>query len=98
MEFEQIWQRIQRLAGETFYELGGKTFTYEASEDHLMPSTSQRPVPRSDFERVYAQGEITNLRRLKERGIRDPSYIFSILTDPRLREGAAQPLGPENQG
>lgn len=85
MTFEEVWRRIERHAGEDFYEMGGRSFTYEAHADHLLLSTG-RAIPRSDFERVYAQGKITSLRALKEQGIESPSPIFSILTDPRLRE------------
>jgi hypothetical protein len=86
-DFEPVWQRIQQLAGETFYQLGGATFTYEVHPGSLQPSTSGKPIPRSDFQRVYAQGEIPNQRDLKRMGFEQPSYVFSILTDPRLRSG-----------
>jgi len=85
MEFELVWERIQQHAGGTFYLLGGMTFTYEIIEDQLQPSTSERPIPRSDFERVYAMGEVPNQRALKSMGLPDAPFIFSILTDPRLR-------------
>jgi len=45
----------------------------------------RRALPRRDLEFVYAQGEITSLRALKDQGIKNPSAIFSILTDPRIR-------------
>ncbi|MGH9862384.1 MAG: hypothetical protein ACRD35_03090 [Candidatus Acidiferrales bacterium] len=85
MAFEEIWQRIRQHAGETFYEMGGRTFTYQAQEDALVLS-AERALPRRDLERVYAQGEITSLRALKDQGINNGSVIFSILTDPRIRE------------
>lgn len=85
MDFDELWRRIERYAGEVFYEMGGKRFTYEIHADHLMLSTG-RAIPRRDIERVHAQGKITSLRVLKEQGIQSPSPIFSILTDPRLRK------------
>ena len=85
MAFEEVWQRIRQHAGETFYEMGGRTFSYQVDEDKLALS-SERVLPRGDLERVYAQGEITSLRALKDQGIKNPSAIFSILTDPRIRE------------
>ena len=83
--FEEVWGKIQQHAGETFYLLGGMTFTYEIIEDKLQPSTSQRPIARRDFERVYAMGGIPNQRALKSMGFADAPFLFSILTDPRLR-------------
>jgi hypothetical protein len=84
-DFEEIWERIQQHAGETFYLLGGMTFTYKIIEDNLQPSASEHPIPRRDFERLYALGEIPNQRALKSMGFTDVPLIFSILTDPRLR-------------
>jgi hypothetical protein len=85
--FEEIWAKIQQHAGETFYLLGGRTFTYEVRADQLQPSTSERSIARSDFERVHAMGEIPNQRSLKSMGFADAPFIFSILTDPRLQAG-----------
>lgn len=84
--FEEVWEKIQQHAGETFYLLGGMTFTYEVRADQLQPSTSERPIARSDFERVYAMGEVPNQRALKSMGFAAGApFLFSILTDPRLR-------------
>ncbi len=85
MPFDDVWQRIREHAGETFYEMGGRTFAYQAQDDQLVLSP-ERALPRRDLERVYAQGEITSLRALKNQGIKNGSVIFSILTDPRIRE------------
>jgi hypothetical protein len=86
MSFDDIWSEIQRLAGQTFYLLGGATFTYRVDPDSLLPSTQDRAIPRRDFERVHAHGgEIPPPRTLKRMGFQDAAYIFSILTDPRLR-------------
>jgi len=86
MDFEGIWQKVQQHAGEEFYELGGKRFSYEAGAESLQPSTLDHMIPRSEFERALASGLLDNLRQLKrEFGTREHSYIFSILTDPRIR-------------
>jgi hypothetical protein len=89
MEFEQVWQRIINLAGETFYELGGSTFTYEIHDGGVKPSTADALISPTAFQRVCAQGECPPPRQLKEQGFnsREASYIFSILTDPRLKGG-----------
>lgn len=85
MDFDEVWRRIQRHAGEVFFEMGGKRFTYDAHADHLLLSTG-RTLARRELEWVHDQGAITSLRRLKEQGIAHPSPIFSLLTDPRLKQ------------
>lgn len=85
MSFEVVWEKLAQLAGEAFFEMGGKRFTYSFHPDRLELSDG-RTLTRSDIERVHEQGEITSLRRLKEQGIAHPSPIFSLLTDPRLKQ------------
>ena len=85
MSFEAVWGKLGQLAGETFFEMGGKRFTYDFHPDRL-ELTGGRTLTRRDLEWVHAQGEITSLRRLKEQGIAYPAPIFSLLTDPRLEQ------------
>ena len=88
MDFEETWRRIQQHAGEEFYELAGKRFTYSADGVSLQPSTHDQPIPRRQFQRAWESGLLRNLRQLKhEFGQREHSYIFSILTDPRIKKG-----------
>lgn len=89
MEFEQAWQKIEQLAGQPFYELGGNIFTYEIQDAGVKASTDEPPIARSEFERVFTLGECPPPRQLKELGFnsRQASYIFSILTDPRIKVG-----------
>lgn len=85
MDFGETWERIQQHAGEEFYELGGKRFTYSADADSLRPSTHEQPIPRNQFQRALESGLLGNLRELKRQfGQREHSYIFSILTDARI--------------
>jgi hypothetical protein len=85
MDFDAIWQRVQQHAGEEFYELGGKRFTYSADADSLQPSAHEQAIPRHQFQRALESGLLGNLRELKRQfGQREHSYIFSILTDARI--------------
>lgn len=84
MGFEEIRERVERHAGETFYQLGGKTFCYQVDGVSLLPSTAEQGIPRGTFEPVHALGAIPGPRRLREMGIQDGAFIFSILTDPRI--------------
>ncbi len=85
MTFAATWQRIESLAGETFYLLGGKTFTYEVTEKGLQPSDNEQTIPRSEFERAFALGTVPHPRALKSLGFDHVDNLFSILTDPRVR-------------
>jgi hypothetical protein len=88
MNFDEIWAKVHQHAGEEFYELAGKRFTYSVDTDSLQPSTHEQPIPRQHFQRALESGLLTNLRELKrEFGQRQHSYIFSVLTDPRIKEG-----------
>ena len=88
MDFEETWRRIQQHAGEEFYELAWKRFTYAADTDSLQPSTHEQSIPRRQFQRAWESGLLANLRQLRQEfGQREHSYIFSILTDPRIKQG-----------
>lgn len=88
MDFEDVWKRVVQHAGEEFYELAGKRFTYTADADSLRPSTHEQPIPRQQFLRAWESGLLGNLRQLRQEfGQREHSYIFSILTDPRIKKG-----------
>jgi len=85
MGFEAVWEKLRQLAGETFFEMGGKRLTYDFHPDRLELSDG-RTLSRRELEWVHDQGAITSLRRLKEQGIAHPSPIFSLLTDARLKQ------------
>ena len=85
MAFEQTWGDIERHAGEVFYRLGGQSFTYEVYPDHLKLSNADQPVPKSALERACASGRPATVTQLKQLGLPNPSQVFAILTDPRIR-------------
>ncbi len=88
MDFEEIWRKIRQHAGEEFYELAGKRFTYTADGNALQPSTHEHAILRPQFQRAWESGLLGNLRQLRQEfGQREHSYIFSILTDPRIKPG-----------
>ncbi len=76
--FSEIWNLIEINEGKTFYQQGGKPFTYEISGTTLRPSTTNRNLPRSQFEKAYSllgpndgPGVINHLQ--------GPSYLWGIL-------------------
>lgn len=82
MSFEQAWLRIAALAGSKFQQVRGQTFTYEVSGEYVIPSTTRVRITKRYFEKAWERmpvggpGEINDLIA--------PSYLFAILTDPRI--------------
>lgn len=81
-EFDDTWQRIVALSGETFHQRRGKAFTYAVSGNSLKPSTTNRQLPRSHFGRAFARGPLDGPGQLQD--LQGPSFLFAILTDPRI--------------
>jgi hypothetical protein len=83
MPFDTLWKNIKIHAGEEFRTVTGLPFTYEAYEDHLVPSRADQKISRTDFEKAYdlvplqGPGQIAKL-------VRGPAYVYAILTDPRI--------------
>src|SRR5438105_1922593 len=87
--FDEVGQRIAALCGETFYQKSGKPFTYAVAGNSLRPSTTNRQLPRSHFDRAFARAPLDGPGQLQD--LQGPSYSFAILTDPRItadRSGA----------
>jgi hypothetical protein len=79
---DMLWRRIIDRQGETFRQQRGQEFTYRVRGDVLVPSTTKQNLPKSQFAAAAAllplqgPGEIQHLR--------GPSYLYAILTDPRI--------------
>jgi hypothetical protein len=82
-DFDEIWKRIVALRGETFRQKRGKPFTYSVTGNNLRPSTTNRQLPRSHFAEAFARMPLDGPARLQD--LQGPSYLFAILTDPRIR-------------
>ncbi|MGH9509681.1 MAG: hypothetical protein ACRD2M_07080, partial [Terriglobales bacterium] len=88
--FDTVWQNIQRRAGETFHQVRGKAFQYEAHQGYLKLSTTNRNISRSDFEKAFAHRPLRSVQQINGLGVQGPSYVFAILTDPRIAGNGAQ--------
>jgi hypothetical protein len=56
--FDTLWHRIVTLQGETFYQKRGQPFRYRVSGNKVVPSTTNRQLPRSHFARAYQRSPI----------------------------------------
>jgi len=83
-----LWDRIEQHQGEVFRQLGGKEFTYRVQGSSVKPSTTNRLIPRTDFDRASRLNAIHTVSEVKRLGVQGPSYVFAILTDPRISGGS----------
>jgi hypothetical protein len=98
--FDAVWERIVALEGETFRQKTGRPFRYRISGASLVPSTTNRLLPRSQFARAFDRAPLRGPGQLQD--LQGPSYLFAILTDPRVSGAgpdAASTAGiPEGSG
>ena len=82
---DTIWERIDALQGEEFHQIRGKSFSYRLVGASVRPSTTNRLIPRSDFEEALDCVPLANTVAVQH--LQGPSYIYAILMDPRVRGG-----------
>ena len=93
-DFDVVWRRIVALAGETFHQRKGKPFTYAISGGCVVPGTTNRRLPRSQFARAYQRAPMHGPGQLHD--LQGPSFLFAILTDPRVAAtDASAPWHPD---
>ena len=80
--FETIWWRIEQLEGNEFRQKTGRPFTYALDAGSLVPSTTNRKLPKGDFRKAYDRGPLVGPGEIND--LQGPSYIWAILTDPRV--------------
>ncbi len=83
--FDVVWQRIVTLAGEEFRQKTGRPFRYTILANSLMPSTTNRLLPRSHFARAFDRAPLRGPGQLQD--LQGPSYLYAILTDARVVNG-----------
>lgn len=93
--FDVVWQRIVTLEGEVFRQKTGRPFCYRISGNCVLPSTTNRLLPRSQFAHAFGRAPLAGPGQLQD--LQGPSYLFAILTDPRVAAGGpgAAPAGPD---
>ncbi len=86
-DFEEVWQRIQRHAGETFHTITALPFTYAAPGDYLRVTRDGNEVNRSlsktNFRKAAEMMPVNGPGALK--GRQGASYTWAILSDERIR-------------
>lgn len=82
MSFDVVWSRIQAHQGEVFHQVRGGEFSYSMSGQVVRPDRTNRLLPRSQFEKAFERFPVIGPGDL--RNLQGPSYLYAILTDPRI--------------
>jgi hypothetical protein len=80
---EILWAKIQQHQGETFYTVRKKELVYEVVGDMLYHNLTSAGIPRSDFVKAASLNP-KNTAALHSK-VRGPSYVYAIITDPRIK-------------
>lgn len=78
-----MWAKVQQHSGEMFRTVTGKEFRFEAHSGGVDMLTTNRTLPRSAFEQAFTRMPVSGPGALQD--LQGPSYIYAILTDPRVR-------------
>ncbi len=81
-DFETVWRSIVALQGQTFRLKRGQPFRYVVSGNSVVPTTTNRQLGRSQFMRAFGRLPVQGPGELND--LQGPSYLFAILTDPRI--------------
>jgi hypothetical protein len=88
-DFEHVWERICRHAGEEFRTVQGLPFTYEVPGNYLVITRGGEQINRSlsktNFRKAAEQMPAPGPAALK--GRQGASYTWAILSDSRICAG-----------
>ena len=84
MNFEAIWDNVQKNEGEVFHQIKGNPFTYTVnhSKTSIQLSTTNQAITRNQLEKAAQLLPFENTVPLQH--LRAPSYLFALLTDKRI--------------
>ena len=80
---DSIWEKVKLHQGETFHTARGLEFSYRVSRETVIHTRSKATLSRSDFEKAIALApqKPSDLHN----DVAGPSYVYAIITDPRMR-------------
>lgn len=84
MGFDVVWTRIEANQGQDFRQKRGGKFTYVVESGCVVPDRTNRLLPRSHFEQAFERTPLSGPGQLQD--LQGPSYLYAILSDPRIKE------------
>jgi len=81
--FDEVWMRIRKRAGETFFTKTGIRFTYGIEGDRLLLNRNNLILSRRDFMKAYPRVPVKGPSEIASM-VRGPSYVWAILHDARI--------------
>lgn len=82
-DFDAVWARIERHAGEIFRTITGLEFSYEVPGRYLRVSRTERNLSKTNFRKALELLPTAGPGELKDR--QGASYTWAILMDARVR-------------
>ncbi len=81
--FEEVWVRIRKRAGETFFTKTGIRFTYRVEGDRLLLNRTSYSLSKRDFMKAFPMVPVKGPSEIASM-VRGPSYVWAILHDARI--------------
>lgn len=86
-DFGDVWAQIRKHKGDVFRTKTGLPFTYQLAGNGAVcirrgEREINRQLPRGDFEKAWQRMPLSTTREIQD--LQGPSYLFAILTDPRV--------------
>lgn len=80
---DTVWARIRKHQREIFCQIRGKKYRYSVVGAAVVPGGINQNIPKAHFEQALSVLPLSNTVTVQH--LRGPSYIYSILMDPRVR-------------
>ncbi len=93
ISIDTVWARIKVLEGETFRQIRGKEYIYTVVGNAIVPEGINQNIARSEFLKALEYLPLENTSPIQH--LRGPSYLYSILMDPRVRKADDWGLRPK---
>jgi hypothetical protein len=91
-DFDLVWRRITMHAGQTFRLVRGGEFVYRVEDNKVFHNRTDVAIPRDHFARAWSLIPLSGPGEIN-REVVGPSYVYAILTDPRITERTREPKG-----
>lgn len=83
-DIDVIWSRILDHEGEIFTQIKGGEFLYKLQGlNHIVPDRTNVQISKKSIEKALKLSPLQNTMTIQH--LRAPSYIYAILTDPRIQ-------------